>query len=78
MAKVSKKPNRKGLPPSIEEASENLTNKPVSQTSGVKKDLNFKVDEEFKRRYKTYASSKGKSMVDVLTESFELYIKQNP
>lgn len=75
MAKISKKPsrtNRKGLPPMVEEASNNLTNLPVKKT-GIRKDLNFKVDPEFKRRFKNYATNNDLSMHDLLISMFDYY-----
>ena len=41
--------------------------------SGVKKNLNFTVPEEFLREYKIYAIEQGKSMIEVLYEGFELH-----
>jgi hypothetical protein len=42
------------------------------------KPLNFKVPYEFHRELKTYASSHGMSMLDVLLESFRLFKEQHP
>ena len=75
MAKMSKKPargNRKGAPPVIEEASNNLTNLTVRKT-GLRKDLNFKVDPDFKRSFKTFATENDLSMHDLLIKIFEYY-----
>lgn len=76
MAKVGKKPNRKGSPPKIEEASSNLTKSPKKQTA-IKKDLNFKVDADFKKRFKQYATEKDLSMHNLLVTIFEFYEKEN-
>lgn len=75
MAKLnSKKPtSRKGLPPTIEEASNNLEVKAPAPVVVVKKDLNFKVASDFKTEFKTYASSRGISMVELLNKMFEEY-----
>lgn len=72
MAKISKKPNRKGTPPKLEEASTNLTNAPKIQT-GIRKDLNFKVDADFKKEFKQYAMDKDMTMHDLLIKMFEYY-----
>jgi len=40
--------------------------------SGALKPLNFKVDPEFHREFKSYAASHGISMVDLLREGFDL------
>ena len=73
MAKIStKKPtSRKGLPPTIDEASNNLEVKQPQTV--VKKDLNFKVASDFKTEFKTFAAKRGISMVDLLYQMFEEY-----
>ncbi len=79
MAKIkSKKPtgNRKGLPPQLEEASDNL-NARKPKVTAAKKDLNFKVDPEFKKRFKTYAATRDISMVELLSAAFEFYEKNH-
>lgn len=40
--------------------------------SGDLKPLNFKVDPEFHREFKSYAASHGVSMVELLREGFDL------
>lgn len=75
MAVVSK-PNRKGTPPKMNEASSILTNLPVRK-SGIRKDLNFKVDADFKKRFKTYATVNDLSMHDLLIKAFEYYETEN-
>ena len=92
MAKIkSKKPtdNRKGLPPKLEEASNNLVaTAPVVETAvqtmpvpqkkqSIRKDLNFKVDPVFKKRFKSYATDKEMSMLELLTTAFEFYENNN-
>jgi len=71
MAVVSK-PNRKGTPPKMDDASSILTNLPARK-SGIRKDLNFKVDADFKKRFKTYATVNDLSMHDLLIKAFEYY-----
>ena len=73
MAKIkTKPPTRKGTPPPLEEASDNLTNIPTKSV-GVKRDLNFKVDIEFKKRFKGYATNHDMSMTKLLINAFEFY-----
>ena len=74
MAKVNKVPtrkkNRKGLHPTEITPTENLR-KP---SSGELKDLNFKVPQEFKKEFKSYALEHDfPSMVDLLKTCFEYY-----
>lgn len=79
MAKISNKPprkNRKGIPPVLEDASNNLTNLPVKKT-GIRKDLNFKVDPDFKREFKGFATSNDLSMHDLLIKVFDFYKVHN-
>ena len=78
MAKINKKPplkrvNRKGAPPVIEDASNNLTNLPARKSS-VRKDLNFKVDPDFKKRFKNYATDQDMSMHDLFIKVFDYYV----
>jgi hypothetical protein len=71
MAKVAPPPqgkSRKGQPPSITETVGNL-NKP--EPAGLAP-LNFKVAQDFKREFKTYAAQNGVSMTDLLVEGFRL------
>jgi len=75
MAVVSK-PNRKGTPPKMDDASSILTNQTVRK-SGLRKDLNFKVDADFKKRFKTYATINDLSMHDLLVKTFEYYETQH-
>jgi hypothetical protein len=83
-----KKPNksiqRKGLPPKEEEASNNLavvTNPTSSKEQGKaeeKKDirpLNFKVENEFRKRFKNYATNNDMTMSDLLVQCFEEFVK---
>ncbi len=81
MDKVTAKPppkssnvGPKGLPPS--DPSANL-DRPVSKQEAIVP-MGFKVPESFRKEYKTYAAMKGKKMVEVLMESFELYKRHNP
>jgi len=69
-----KKPqkNRKGTPPRVEDASNNLTNLPPKKI-GFKKDLNFKVDPDFKKEFKNFATDNDLSMHDLLLKIFDFY-----
>jgi uncharacterized protein YggE len=60
--------NGKGAAPRAVAVVHNLK-KPES---GDLKPLNFKVDPEFHRQFKSYAASHGISMVELLREGFEL------
>jgi hypothetical protein len=73
MAKVAPPPgkSRKGQPPAITKTVGNL-DKP--EPAGLAP-LNFKVSQEFKREFKTYAAQTGQSMTDLLIQGFQL-IKQ--
>ncbi|HHM21114.1 MAG TPA: hypothetical protein ENJ20_03725 [Bacteroidetes bacterium] len=61
--------NRKGTPPPDFAAGNNLNRAP----DGDLRALNFKVRAEFKREFKTYATSNDMSMVQLLQECFEYY-----
>ena len=60
--------NSKGEAPSPVAAVHNLK-KPQS---GALKPLNFKVDPEFHRQFKTFAALHGISMLELLREGFDL------
>ena len=73
MAKInSKKPtSRKGTPPTIEEASNNLeVKKPQVEEFKL---INFRVTASFRNELKIYAATKGISMTDLLYKMFEEY-----
>ena len=79
MAKINKKPprkNRKGIPPVLEDASNNLTNLPLKKTA-ERKHLNFKVDPDFKREFKNFATNNDLSMHDLLIKVFDFYKVHN-
>lgn len=69
MAVNIKKKSKLGQAPKVEESTNNL--EAPSPTENV--NLVFTVPEEFRREYKMYAVSHGKSMVDILKASFEEY-----
>ncbi|MDX7506152.1 hypothetical protein ACFW0S_24495 [Citrobacter freundii] len=70
------KKNSKGVPPSIEQPQVfDPTNTPARTKSGGAQ-MSFNVDPEFKREFKTVASSMDMSLKDVLTKSFELFKAQ--
>ena len=45
--------------------------------SGRVASMNFKVSEEFRREFKTYAVQHGKTMLELLQEGFELVKEQH-
>ena len=69
MASVPPKPSGKGVPPQPLNMVGNL-DKPESEDMLP---LNFKPPAAFKREYKLFAAQIGKTMLEVLQESFELY-----
>ena len=70
MAKIGKpSSNRKGAPPPEFEASVNLNRTPDDDL----KPLNFKVKAEFKREFKSYATSLDMTMVQLLQDCFDHY-----
>jgi hypothetical protein len=70
MAEIKKpKSRKKGIPPKIEDASQNLTKAPDQEL----KPLNFKVSAEFKHDFKLYALEHDMSMVELLAKCFESY-----
>lgn len=78
MAQITKPPKKAqklGNPPAKNEPTVRNLQQP---TSTDLEGLNFKVNPEFKKEYRLYAAERGKSMVDILKESFELYRKHNP
>ena len=72
MAAPSKPPkkNSKGVPPSIEQPQVFDPTETTTKSGGAQ--MAFNVDPEFKREYKTFASSMDMSLKEVLTKSFEL------
>lgn len=78
MAGPSKPPkkNTKGVAPSIEQPQVfDPTDTPARTKSGGAQ-MSFNVDPEFKREFKTVASSMDMSLKDLLTKSFELFKAQ--
>lgn len=67
--KPKSKARKKGTPPKLEDASQNLTKAPGQEL----KPLNFKVPADFKHAFKLYALQHDMSMVELLTKSFEHY-----
>lgn len=65
------KSNRKGDAPSSGAILHNLK----APQAGDLKPLNFKVDPDFHREFKTYAASQGITMLELLKEGFAL-VKQ--
>lgn len=67
-----RKTSRKG-PPATPKAVANV-GKPESPRLAS---INFKVPEEFRREFKTYAVQHGKTMLDLLQAGFELVKEQH-
>jgi hypothetical protein len=75
MAKVpppTQPKSRKGEPPPLERIPGNL-DKPEA---GSLKPLNFKVPDDFRKEFKTYAVQQGISMVELLQQAFALIKSQ--
>lgn len=64
----------KGTPPTAEESPRNLD----IPDSGDLAPLNFKVEPAFRREFKTYASTLGISMKELLDRSFREYQRLHP
>ena len=72
MAKVPKPKAGKGAPPPPSKTVENLERPdPAGQAP-----LNFKVSDDFKREFKTYAAQRGISMTKLLMDGFDLTKQQ--
>jgi len=69
--------NRKGSPPKDDQNTGVVGNNIQKAESADLVPLNFKVDPEFKKDYKTFASMHDISMVTLLKMTFELYKSQN-
>lgn len=64
----AKKREGKGTPPPLAQTIENLEKTDPSEL----KPLNFKVDPDFHRNFKTFAAQKQMSMLELLQKGFEL------
>ncbi len=64
---------KKGAPPPLTDTVDNLGRSDPNDLVA----LNFKVDSEFKREFKTYASNRGVSMLKLLKAGFALYKERN-
>ncbi|MFQ5717757.1 MAG: hypothetical protein ACE5GQ_11755 [Nitrospinales bacterium] len=62
----------KGSPPPIEKPSMNLTRNPSNKSVA----LNFYVENEFRRAYKSFAVEHDMTMVELLKRSFQVYKDQ--
>ena len=73
MAKVAppiqNKATSKGIPPSVELATNNLD----KAEGGEVKTLTFKVSPDFHREFKSYATLNDLSMIELLYKAFEHY-----
>lgn len=76
MAEVKQTPpkrSKKGAPPSPNHAPNNLQRPEATPEAGQVATMNFRVDEEFKREFKTYAVQEGMTMSDLLQRAFREY-----
>lgn len=74
MAKPSKKPGPKGLPPEPNQPSHVVGNAASKPEAGSQVPCNFRVSPEFRRRLKSFAAAHDVSMVDIFTEAVDEYI----
>lgn len=70
MAGPSKKPSRKGVAPSAVTTPTNNTNK---ATSGEIVALNFKVDAEYRKDFKSFALMHDLTQKELLEAAFQMY-----
>ncbi len=79
MINTPKKPGKKGKnigdPPSLDDTPGSGENLAKPEPSDLVP-MNFKVDAEFRKSYRTMAAMHDVTMTDILKESFELYRKQ--
>ena len=84
LTKPNKSIQRKGLPPKEDEASNNLAvaanaTLPIEQGEvEEKKDirpLNFKIENNFRKRFKNYATNNDMTMSDLLVQCFEEFVR---
>tara|TARA_R110002033_G_scaffold171199_1_gene218025 strand:- start:8481 stop:8729 length:249 start_codon:yes stop_codon:yes gene_type:complete len=79
MAAPSKKPTKgsgKGEPPQQDTHNGVVGNNIHKAAAGELVPLNFKIDAELKKEFKTFATAHDLSMVDLLKNAFEFY-KEN-
>ncbi|MCG7551597.1 hypothetical protein [Pseudoalteromonas sp. Of7M-16] len=76
MAHPSSPRPKKGSPPRSSEDSGVVGNNTEKPASSELVPMNFKVESEFKRDFKTFAVGHDMTMVDVLRAAFELYKRQ--
>lgn len=65
--------NSKGVPPQETQASNNLSKLNNKEEVG----LNFKVEGQFRKEYKSYATDNDLSMTELLKQSFEIFKSHN-
>ena len=63
----------KGAPPTDNNETGAVGNNIKKPASGEYKPLNFKVDAEFNREFRTFAASHDMKLNELLREAFELY-----
>ena len=68
-----KKNSGKGTPPQVNTHNGVVGNNIKKAAAGELVPLNFKIDAELKKEFKTFATAHDLSMVDLLKNAFELY-----
>lgn len=76
MAKPTKKPGPKGLPPQPSETATVVGNATSKPEAGSQVPCNFRVDAEFRRRLKTFAAEHDMSMVEVFERAVSEYMER--
>ena len=74
MAAPRKKPSSKGAPPKPGEQTNVVGNNTSKPASGEKVPLNFRVDPEFKKRFKMFSITHDIDMVDIMVEAVSDYL----
>ncbi len=72
---TSKNKLNKGAPPTDNNETAAVGNNIKKPASGEYRPLNFKVDAEFSREFRTFAASNDLKLIVLLREAFELYKK---
>ena len=72
------KPKGKGVAPTLEQTSVSVetTSKPGREVKGGAP-MNFNVDPEFRREFKTFAASRDMSQKELLEKAFYDYVKNH-
>ena len=74
MAAPSRKPSTKGAPPKPTDTTHVVGNNTQKPEAGEEVPCNFRVDPEFKRRFKTFCVTHDREMKKVFVEAMEEYM----